>query len=186
MDKYWLAQIKSKYPIDSGYSPDEKKYIDSLFQWPSNKYCKPLEREKHILTEALSPPELISGTLADQVFGRQAHQEKLHLVHAVNLLADRYELLKRHVSDIRHRNMDVQEGLSIERMRSPGDANRHQRDLEKLLVNLEAQKRDEETGFWKDTMKIRQELLTGAQEYQASRHRADILANLEVKYDEGL
>ena len=186
MDRYWLAQIKSKYPVDSGYSPSESKYTDSLFQWPSNKYFTPWEREKHILSEAISPVQTQSEptTLADQIFGRQAREQILHLQHEANLLAHRYEIHKRHILDINHRLMQIQESLCIEKMLSHGEASRHQRDLEKLLVTLESEQRDEETALWKDSLKIRQELLEGAKEYQASRHRADILRSLEAGYED--
>ena len=190
MHRFTLARIKSKYPVetDSGYSSNHDKYVDSLFQWHSTNYnyFKPWERERYILSEALSQPESQSDSLADRVFGNQARQEKLHLLHEANLLAHRYDLHKRHFNDINRQIMRFQEQLSIERMHSPSYVSRGQRDLEKLLVNLEAQKRDEDIGFWKDSLKIRQELLQGAGEYQATRHRAEIMKGLEVEYGEEL
>jgi len=64
----------------------------------------------------------------------------------------------------------------------PWQQSKQQTDLEKMLVKLESEQRDEETTFWKDSVKIRQELLTGSQEYQATRHRAGIFKDLEGHY----
>ena len=187
MDIYTLERIKSRYPVDldSDHCESQTKYVDSLMQWPSNKYFQPWQQEKLILSEALSPMELpnsYSETLADQVFGRQAREGKLLIKHTANLVAHRYQLHKRHVSDINHRIMGLQGRISILTMRDPWQASKPQIDLEKMLAKLETEKRDEQVAFWKDTLKLRQELLGGAREYQASRHRADILRGVEAGY----
>ena len=102
--------------------------------------------------------------------------------HTANLLSHRYQLHKRHLRDLDHRIMQVQGQLSIARQWATGLPSRQEVDLEKLMLKLEEGRRDEETAFWKDTVKIRQELLAGAKEYQATRHRAEILRPLEGDY----
>ena len=187
MDVYTLARIKEKYPVDesSDHSESQTKYVDSLLQWPGSSYFQPWQQEKLILSEALSPVELpnsYSETLADQVFGRQAREGKLSIKHTAGLVVHRYQLHKRHVSDINHRIMGLQGRISILKMLDPWQTSKPQIDLEKMLAKLESDKRDEDVAFWKDTLKLRQELLAGAKEYQASRHRADILRGVEAGY----
>jgi DNA primase len=182
MDVYSLARIKSRYAADLASRYSEKVYpADSLLQWPSGGYFRPWERERQLLSEALVQPPVASESLADQVFGREAQQEKLHVAHEAGLIAHRYQLHKQHLRDINHTIMRLQERLSIERMFFPGPGQKQQVDLEKLLANLEAQKRDEDIAFWKDTLKLRQEIFSGAREYQAARHRASVLKGLEVE-----
>jgi len=182
MDVYWLAQIKSRYPveIDSGH-PRRQYPADSLLYWHGHTYLVPWDRERYVLSQALALPEEKPETLADQVFGNQARQQKLHVMHEASLLAARYELHRRHLRDIKHRQMQVQEELSIARMLSAGELTRQRIDLEKLLVNIESQERDEDIAFWKDTLKLRQEMFSGVQEYQAAGHRAQLLKGIEVQ-----
>jgi hypothetical protein len=66
-------------------------------------------------------------------------------------------------------------------MLNPMGPSKPQLDLEKLLVNLELTKHDEETSFWKDCCKLKQELLSGIAECQSMKHRTDILKSLEVE-----
>ncbi len=182
IDVYTLARIKSRYPVDldSGYSP-RRFAADYIFQSQSSKYAGTWEKERYVLSAALSQLELKAETLAEQVFGNQARQQKLQVVHDASLIAARYELHTRHVRDIQHRLSELQGEVSVQRMLNPMMPSKPQLDLEKLLLNLEAQKRDEELAFWKDTVKIRQELFTGIKEYQAMKHRTDILKSLEVE-----
>ena len=184
MDVYTLARIKSRYPVDgdSDYSPTPAQYVDSLLQWPSNGYANSLQNEKSVLWEALTISDQPNANLADQVFGRHAHEQKLSMRHTANLLSHRHELHKRHVRDLDRRIMQVQVQLSIARQWATGLPSRQEVDLEKLLMKLEQDRREEDTAFWKDTVKIRQELLSGAKEYQATRHRAELLRPLEGDY----
>ncbi len=135
-----------------------------------------------LLEEALHPPQPDYATLADQVFGSQARRERLSLQQLTHLLYDRGLLHKKHLCDIDHRHMDCQERLFIARELSPNADSRQQASLERLLVQLEKDKRDEELGFWKDTLTLRQELLEKAGEYRATRDRWQHLGSLEVNY----
>jgi hypothetical protein len=182
MDIYTLARINKTYPMDlgSGYSP-RRFAADYIFQSQSSKYAGTWEKERYVLSAALSQLELKADTLADQVFGNQARQQKLQVVHDASLIAARYELHKRHVRDIQHRLSELQGEMSVQRMLNPMMLSKPELDLEKLLLNLESQRRDEDIAFWKDCCKLRQELFSGIKEYQAMKHRTDILKSLEVE-----
>jgi hypothetical protein len=175
IDVYTLARLNRYTGDDRGYSP--RRYaVDDLFAM--HRYQSTFDREKEVLSQALSELEVKAVSLADQVFGNQARQQKLQVMHDGSLIVARYELHKRHIRDIQHRLSELQGEISVQRMLNP---TMPPKDLEKLLVNLEAEKRDEETAFWKDTVKLRQEMFTGVREYQAMKHRTDILKSLEVE-----
>lgn len=183
MDIYTLARIKSRYPVDldSGYSP--RKYAaDYLLQWQTHGYRNAWDRERQVLSEALARPEVKADSLAEQVFGNQTQGHKLQVMHEASLISARYDLHKRHVRDIQHRLSQMHEQLSIARMLDPWGQSKSVIDLGKLLLNLESQQRDEEIAFWKDTLKVRQEMFTGVREYQAARQRGEIFKDLEAGY----
>lgn len=183
MNVYTLARIKSRYAVDldSGYAP--RKYAaDHLLQWQANRYSNAWDRERYVLSEALIQPEVKTNTLAEQVFGNQTRQQKLQVMHEASLISARYDLHKKHIRDIQHRLSQLQEQFSIAKMLNPLGPSKQEIDLEKLLVNMESQKREEEVAFWKDTLKVRQEMFTGVREYQAARQRADVFKDLEAGY----
>ena len=117
--------------------------------------------------------------MAEQVFGHQALKEKLGLKHLTEVLRERYQLHTRHISEIKHRNMQCQEQLCIARWNSKLDGGRRALFQERLLLDLEEKQRKEELDFWKDTSEIRQEILERASEYSATRRRASWLHGLE-------
>lgn len=183
MNHYTLAHIQSRYPVDpdSGYAP-RTCAADTFLQWQPNRYPTAWDRERSVLSEALIQPEAQSDSLAEQVFGSQTRQQKLQVQHEASLVSARYDLHKKHLRDIQHRLSEVQERLSIARLLNPMGPSKQETDLEKMLLTLESQKREEEVAFWKDTLKVRQEMFTGLREYQAARHRANIFKDLEEGY----
>ena len=116
--------------------------------------------------------------LASRVFGNQLRLKKISVQHLANLLHERAQLYARHVSDIKSRHMKVQEDLFREKLQSPREATRRQLALEGLLVQLEKDRRGEESDFWKDTRDIRETLFESAGEYQAASHRSSLLSSL--------
>jgi len=153
---------------------------DSLLQWPRNGYFEALKPDVILLKEALASYSGPQGsTLAEQIFGGQARQQRINLRHLANILYERALLHKGHVKDIDRRLMDFQERLSIVKMHFPVDGGRTQQNLEKLIVDLEKQRHEEELGFWKDSTEVRQQLFENAATYSATRHRKDLLCDVE-------
>jgi hypothetical protein len=156
---------------------------DSLLQWPRNGYFSRFRPDALLLQEALAayggPP---AATVAEQVFGNQARQQRISLRHAANILYERALLYQSHVKDIDRRLMEFQERLSVVKMHFPLDGGRTQQTLEKLIIDLEKQRYDEELGFWKDSTEIRQQLFADAATYSATRHRKEILCGVEDGY----
>ena len=79
------------------------------------------------------------------------------------------------MADIRHRHGKCQEDLFLAKLNAQADGGRHLASLEKLLVQLESDKRREELAYWKDTAELRNTLFENAKEYATARDRAAIL-----------
>ncbi len=178
-------QIRESYFYRSPYSGGELQHrpYDSLLQWPRNGYFDRFKPDVVLLQEALTSycgPQ--ASTVAEQVFGNQARQERISLKHLANILYERALLHKSHVKDIDRRLMEFQEKLSIIKMHFPIDGGRTQQNLEKTIIDLETQRRDEELGFWKDSTEVRQQLFENAATYSATRHRKDLLGGVEEEY----
>lgn len=177
-------QLRELYLQHSPYSVDRPEYYryDSLLQWPSNGYFKTFVPDAWLLRQTLTmydKPE--AQSVAEQVFGSQARQERIGLKHLANILYERALLHKNLLKDIDHRLMQSQEKLSILRMHFPIDGGRSQQNLERLIIELEKQRHDEELNFWKDSTEIRQKLFDNAIAYSATRRRQEQLSSLEDK-----
>lgn len=168
------------YFYHSACSQDQPRPYDSLLQWPGNGYFDRLRPDALLLREALAsysgPPAV---TVAEQIFGNQARQQKIALRHLANILYERALLHKGHLKDIDRRLMDFEEKLSIVKMHFPLDGGRTQQNLEKLILDLENQRHEEELGFWKDSTEVRQQLFENAAAYSTTQHRRDILCGVE-------
>ena len=180
MDLYSLPALQRQYFSRSEYSPSAPRYppADSLLQWPANRYFDPPYKENLLLAEAINvlTPE---GTLAEQVFSQQLHRGKLTLKVLANLLNERVRMHIRHLREIGHRDMDCQEALFGAKLQAALDGGRRQGNIEKIIIQLEQNKRQEELIFWKDTAELREKLFEAAAGHSDTRHRASLLAGLE-------
>jgi len=168
----------SRYAANSTLAA-ERPY-DSLLQWPSNSYFDRLRPDAILLRQALTPyvsPE--TSTTAEQVFGALVRQQKIGLRHNSNTLYERAQLDAKHLKEINRRLMDCHEKLWILKLHFPIDAGRTQQNLERLVVQLEQERRTEEINFWKDITEIRQKLFEDASAYSATKRRKDMLYGVE-------
>ena len=83
------------------------------------------------------------------------------------------------MKEINHEDIKCQEQLFISKIGSPMDGGRRQSNLEKLLIQIESDKRREELQFWKDTFEIRQLIFEKVQEYAQTKDRASMLGSVE-------
>ena len=86
------AQNRDSYFCRSPYSGGELQHqpYDSLLQWPRNGYFDRFSPDAALLQEALSTycgPQ--ASTVAEQVFGNQARQQRISLRHFANTLYER-------------------------------------------------------------------------------------------------
>lgn len=152
-----------------------------LAPWPSGSYFEKFKPDAALLEEAIYPDPLPrDATLAEQVFGSQARQQRIGLRHLANVLHERALFHRRHLQDIDRRLVDCQDRLSILKMHLPLDGGRAQQHLEKLVIELEKQRHDEEISFWKDSTEIRQQLFESAATYGSAQRRQDMLDGVEA------
>ena len=177
-----ISESRELYYPQSGHPalPAASAPYDSLLQWPASGYFDKFRSDAALLKQALSPyADIDASTVAAQVFGNQAREQRIGLRHSANILYERALLHKCHLKDINRRLTDFQERLSILKMHFPLDGGRVQQNIEKLIIDLEKQRHDEELGFWKDSTEIRQKLFEDAASYSATRHRKYLLCGVE-------
>ena len=181
-------------PFEGPYSSRSQYYTQeatepvhrygSLSAWQGNTYFEKFKLDAALLKEALFPDAgRPDTTVADQVFGSQARQQKIGLGHTANVLYERALLHKKHLRDIDRRLTDCLDRLSVMKMHFPLDGGRPQQHLEKLILALEKQRREEELTFWNDTAELRDKLFEGASTYTAARHRYSVFSKVEGDHD---
>jgi hypothetical protein len=177
-----LEELYRTHSHDSEREETKPAYrYGSVLSWPSESYFEKFKLDARLLKEALSPSAVPrDATLAEQVFGGQARQQAIGLGHLANVLYERALLHQRHLRDIDWRLVECQDRLSVLKMHFPLDGGRPQQHLEKLILDLEKQRHDEEIGFWKDSAEIRQQLFENAATYGAAKRRQDMLYGVEV------
>ena len=173
MDIYTLPEIQKQYFSHSQYSPPAPAPSAYLVTWPASYAV--LAAEKPFLDEALEKPDYDKASLADRVFGRQIKHTRLSARRLAKLLDERCALHYTHMAEIRHQNLKCQEYLFVAKLHAQADGGRRLSSLEKLLVQLESDKRREDLVFWKDSVELRNALFEKAQEYATARDRASIL-----------
>jgi len=180
MNPYELNRLQELYASSSAYAQRWKDPpADFVVKWPRDAYGGLFWKDTVLCQESLArPTPKADEDLASRVFGNQLRLKKISVQHQANLLHERAQLYARHVADINSRHIQVQEELFREKLLSPQQASRRQVALEGLLVQLEKDRRQEESDFWKDTRDIRETLFEDATEYQAASHRSSLLGSL--------
>ena len=177
------------YRIDSQYSQPRALLYPQRnypFYLPEEDRFEGMRKDFSTLAEMLSPVYLPGeyATLAEQVFGNQARQQRLSLKHLANVLSERVKLHKRHLEDIAHRDMQVQVLLSGERLHPQRAYGRRATSLEGTLVQLDKERRQEELNFWKDTAELRTRMFELAGEYGTLQHRVGLMEEVELGGEE--
>jgi hypothetical protein len=167
--RYCAKHIKPEYPL--------------FLQWPEKGYFEKFKPDADLLQNALLPiGKYEARSVADQVFGDQKQREYLGLKHSANLFYERCKLHEQHILEIDRRHIEIQERRFGVEINNFPDKARRLSNLEGQLLQLEQQRRDEELGFWKDTVELRQTLFESAATYRAARHRYSVFSDVEGKY----
>jgi len=176
---------KAQYSADrQDYGREETPPIPPygpLLAGPRGGYFEKFRLDAALLKEALSPyAGRHDATLAEQVFGSQARQGRISLTHLANILHERALLHSNRLRDINHRLVDCQDRLSVLKMHFPMDGGKAQQHLEKVILDLESQRHEEEINFWKDSAEVREQLFENAATYGAARRRQDMVEGVEA------
>jgi hypothetical protein len=174
-----LARIEKEYFGQTQPELPQPYVPRPIIEWPDDKYLARFCYDLSLLDQP--PPEYqpVYKTVAEQVFGPHQREKKVSLKHQANLLQERARLHQRHLQDIDHRVRECQEKLAIARLLSPTMATAHQINLEKLLVQLERERRKEELTFWKDSKDVRDGIFDAGSEYTAMARRSEMLTGME-------
>ncbi len=183
-----IPPLEGRYSnIDRYDRPRSESYVHlygPLYQPQHNAYFEKFKLDAALLKEALSPdvgrPD---ATVAEEVFGGQARQQRIGLGHTANVLYERALLHKKQLAEIDQRLMEFKDRLSVMKMLFPSEGGgRTQQHLEKLIITLEKQRREEEQAFWNDSVGVREKLFEGASTYTAARNRYSIFSRVEGEH----
>jgi len=172
------ARLRQLYAAQSRPYPEKPTETPSypLVQMPEPLYSDSLKRDlNNIIHHASESPPAGGTSLAARVFGGQLGQAKVKAQHLGHLLDERWQLYRRHMDDLQVQISDFKNQLHFAR-RAPLQHTLQQIvGLERLVTQVEAQQREEQLAFWKDSAELRDRLLESALEYRAARHRAGLL-----------
>ena len=182
-NNYELQNVYSQHSQHCANQNDQQYHSQPLLQWPANGYFNTLKVDADLLQKALSPfVDYKPGSLSEQVFGNEIKGQRINLQHAANLFHERCQLNKKHIADIDHRDLQVQEKLYGVWINNFPDRSKRLGNLESQLLQLEQQRREEELSFWKDTVELRQQLFETATDYRNNQHRYNIFSGVEKHY----
>ena len=151
--------------------------------WLNYSMPTQLHLEGDLLRKILSPDaDRPEGSIAEKVFGTQLRRNYVDLQHNLNLLRERTLMHEKHVEEIDDRHRKTQERLFGTEINHFPDRARQIGNWESQLSQLEQQKREAETSFWKDTVELRKELFQAAGDYHNTHHRYHTLAGLGENY----
>ena len=184
MENYNLWPVHQVYFASLAYAQRWKDPpADFVVKWPRDAYGGLFWRDTELCQESLARPTAKPDEdLASRIFGNQLRQKRISVQHLANLLYERARIYTRHVADIKSRHMEVQDDLFREKLLSPHQTDRNKIALEGMLLQLEKDRRKEESDFWADTRDIRETLFESAGEYQSASHRSSLLSTLGGTY----
>ncbi len=189
---YEAESVENSYALYGGLqsqnSPEIHPYflLRNYLKQPEHDSSQEMREDLTGLAEMLSPvhvPE--ERTLVEQVFGNQSSQQKHLLRHGTTLLKERARLHRQHLRELDHQHRHLQRKMPVTRPYSIVDNRQKELGIERMLLQLEQQKRQLELDFWKDSMDLRDKLFETAGEYQAIRHRTYLLEDVETDSEGG-
>ena len=132
------------------------------------------------LLKDLAAPKVEVPHLSSRVFGGQLRRGSASVKNLRNLISERARMLDRHLREIDERRSEAVNQVSFAKRpysgRTPQDIAR----FERLLLQLDKDRRSECLDFWKDMTREKKELLDSAAEYGATRQRARLLSDAQV------
>jgi hypothetical protein len=120
--------------------------------------------------------------LADRVFGGPLRRGEADIENLRGLIYERGRMLDRNVREIDERRNEVMNSRSFARRAYSGRTLQEIARLDKLLFELESERRKEYLEFWRDLSRAREGLLESAGEYHAAKDRALLLGGREEPY----
>jgi len=150
--------------------------------YPEGSKLTPQQRELQsvdTLLEQVQPRMSVSNYAMDDILSRVfANQVAEHAGRSSNLahlIAHRYTLAQKHLSDIQCRLDEMLDRKPL-RLEGLGFYDDHRlTEVEKQILDLERQQRAIQTHLWRDVLDLRKELLDERREYRATQNRMNFL-----------
>ncbi len=138
---------------------------------PLNLECP----ESTFYRPAFSNPSAQPSSLADRVFGRQLQQGSFELRLSAATASRRAEVHEAQMEEMDELHNEVFNQLNFARRPYRLTTPQQIGQLQRMMHQLESDRRREELAYWKDMAEIRQQSLEQAFEYRATRDRYGLL-----------
>jgi len=131
--------------------------------------------------------DIVSLVFANQLLSRQSTSYQL-----ASLIHERRGLAQKHLSDLQWRLDALLARRPLRRGYGgiPAQQEKLSSDLERQILDLERQKREVQLNLWRDTLELRQSVVSERQEYGETRRRMHYLAGnvstRETRNNEGV
>lgn len=119
--------------------------------------------------------DLLSLVFSNQAIARDVSSRQL-----AELITERQALARKHLEDLYEKIEEVssRRPLPLRYAVNAKDREQQLNQLERQLADMEKQKREVQVSLWRDTLELRQSLLTERREYAETRRRMSYLSNL--------
>ena len=143
IDKNYGIKPGSYFPTGDSYNRLTAPYESSPpFIQINRDYEHDMKLDIDLLQRSTYQTKAIYNSVAGQVFGSLQQQEYVNLRHQANLMRERIKLHHRHLYDIDHRHLHVQELLFGVKINHNPEKAKRQSTLEGQLLQLEGQRCD--------------------------------------------
>lgn len=170
------------HPIITSYTPLPPKWRvidpeDSMPVTPA-RYVGKLDESLRTLGAAsmyAGGSDLLSLVFSNQAIARDVSSRQL-----AELITERQSLARRHLADLYEKIEEVsaRRPLPLRYAVNAKDREQQLNQLERQIADMEKQKREVQVSLWRDTLELRQSLLTERREYAETRRRMSYLGSL--------
>lgn len=136
---------------------------------------KKMPSDTEIIKQFLAYRPFSKDDVVENVFKEKIDFQKASLLQILSLIKERERLKEQNIAEIQARLINCQSNLYRVHINWPAlGGERRKNTLESIIANLEEQARQERVSCWKDTSRLRQELLKIAGEYKSTSRRASL------------
>jgi hypothetical protein len=162
-----------------GNDPESCSYAWLLYSAPArpsdvdNPYLRHMDQ---LLAKAQETAQQDPSDVLAAVFANQAAKHDQSSRHAAGLISERVGLATKHHKEISSKLTEMSEARFLTQLLNPPDGGKQLNNIERMILDLEKQQRDEETHLWKDILELRTTLLEERSEYHATSRRMRFLS----------
>jgi len=134
-----------------------------------------------LISSILSPTPAKDENLAEELIREKLKVQKATLEQLLSLIVEREKAKQNNLRSIESEMMKVEGQLFVYKCIAYPISPDHKRkgNLERALSDLESRRRQEEIACWQDTLRLWQELLKVAAEYQATLRKVALITEMQ-------